>query len=364
MRYNRTMNTADKKMWGVIALIALGAGIFFIFPFIGVIAIAALMAFLFFPLYSRMRKLKPVLAAVLTLIISFFVVAVPLAFVITVSAGQIAQLTQAVIHEYGGSVAALPEFVTTTINGINAVVAPFNGDVDVITGQGIIEFIRTTLPDVLRNVSTILIGFVGSIPLAIILTIIYVTLFIEFLLYGRKIKDQLLAISPLSHSLTQQYLTKIGLMAQAMTKGHFLISAIISALSALLLIPLGLGQYYFVFFVIFTVLNLIPLGCGILLIPMLLVAMATGQFWIGLLMLVLYIIISNLDSVLRPRFVPKGAELSGGLTLIATFSGLAYFGLLGVVYGPIIMIVIVTTLKLYAELKSQTSRRSRLTHEA
>jgi len=142
-------------------------------------------------------------------------------------------------------------------------------------------------------------------------------------------------------------------MATAMVKGQFFISAVISALSAFLLIFLGMGQYFFLIFVLFTLLNLIPLGCGILMIPITIIAMLTGNFWPGLIVLIAYILISNLDSVIRPRIVPKTVTLSAGLTTLVAFGGIYYFGLLGVVYGPIVMIVIVTTITTYVTYRKQ-----------
>ena len=133
-----------------------------------------------------------------------------------------------------------------------------------------------------------------------------------------------------------------------MAKGQLLISVIISFLSAILMIFLGLGEYFFLLFVIFTVLNMIPLGCGILFIPICVIAILLGNVVPGIIVLALYMIVSNLDSLIRPKIMPKGASLSAGLTMLAAFGGIGLFGLLGVVYGPILMIMVVTTIELYA----------------
>ena len=80
-------------------------------------------------------------------------------------------------------------------------------------------------------------------------------------------------------------------------------------------------------------------------------SMFTGQFWPGLVVIILYSLSGNLDPILRARLIPDKIQLSIGLTMLATFCGLAYFGILGVVYGPIIMILIVTTIEFYKKAR-------------
>jgi predicted PurR-regulated permease PerM len=77
------------------------------------------------------------------------------------------------------------------------------------------------------------------------------------------------------------------------------------------------------------------------------IGILTGLVWQGAVVLVLYLFVSNLDAVIRPRIIPKSITLSAGLTMLAAFGGIALFGLLGVVYGPIIMIVLVTSVEMY-----------------
>ena len=205
-----------------------------------------------------------------------------------------------------------------------------------------------------QTATAIIITTVGNIPTAVILTIMYIVLFVEFLVYGKKLVATLYRISPFETNATKMYLQRIGHMTNAMVKGQLLLSVIISFLSACLMLLLGLQDYFFLLFILFTVLNLVPLGCGILLIPIAIVAILLGNVIPGVIVLALYLIISNLDSVIRPRIMPKDATMSAGLTIIAAFGGIAAFGLLGVVYGPVLMIVILTTIELFPGSSKKT----------
>jgi len=58
-------------------------------------------------------------------------------------------------------------------------------------------------------------------------------------------------------------------------------------------------------------------------------------------------VVTNIDNVLRPILVPKEARLDPALMLLAVFSGIAMFGFWGIVLGPVLMIIIVTTISVY-----------------
>ena len=51
--------------------------------------------------------------------------------------------------------------------------------------------------------------------------------------------------------------------------------------------------------------------------------------------------------MLRPLLVPKSAHLHPALMVLAVFAGLSMFGFWGIVLGPVLMIVIVTTVSVY-----------------
>lgn len=342
-----------RRQWLFVAGIALIIGLLFVAPFLSLIALAALAAFLFLPLYKRLnKKMAAGFAATLTLVASVLVIGLPLLLVFVISIVQLTELAATI-----GSVVSveppntLPVLIQDTISAVNAALAPFVGTETTISAAVISDFIRTTVPEVLLAFTGFLTGFIGSIPLTIILTIMYIILFCEFLIYHKKIRENIITLSPFHESVTKKYLDRVGLMANAMAKGQLLISFVISLLSAIILsVFLGLGDYFFLMVIVFTVLNLIPLGCGILVIPITIIAMLSGLWVPGAIALVLYILVSNLDAVIRPRIIPKSITLSAGLTMLAAFAGIGLFGLVGVVYGPILMILIVTSVQMYLDM--------------
>jgi predicted PurR-regulated permease PerM len=59
------------------------------------------------------------------------------------------------------------------------------------------------------------------------------------------------------------------------------------------------------------------------------------------------LVVTNIDNLLRPFLVPREARLDPALMLLAVFAGIAMFGAWGIIVGPAVMIVIVTTINVY-----------------
>lgn len=341
------------KIWVAAITLITALSVWFLWSQMATLVFAALMAFLFYPLYQKLknRKTKDHVAAGMTLVVSFLIVLLPLMFIVLATIGQVAGFVDYLSQS--GAWERTPEFAKAIIEKANTVMSDFTGNSSTITEAGVISYLRSNLPGVIRSSSDILFGMVASVPQLGIALLIYVFAFIEFTLRGYDLVKKIKIISPFSTDETNRYIERVGLTANAMVKGQLVISMIISLISSLLLIPLGYGNYFFIFFVLFTILNFIPLGSGVIVVPLVIYAMLTGLLWQSLVVLILYYLVSNLDTILRPKFIPSKIQLSTAWMIIATFCGIAYFGILGVVYGPIIMILITTTWELYISSKHQ-----------
>ncbi len=346
-----TTQPTAPRTWTIALVLTLGVTAWFFLPQLGIIVFSALMAFVFHPLYMRLKRKKGGVAAALTLFASFLIVLIPLGFITIAAVGQLASLAETAsrLQTQGH----LPEFIDQAVDITNSILAPITGTQPSITDSSVIDFLRTAVPTIARGAVGLVVGILGSLPQLGIALILYIFLFVEFLRYGPEIIRKTESISPFEKNVTRQYIEKIGLMAKAMVTGQLIIAMILAVIAAALLIPLGYGHYFFIFFVIFTILNFMPLGSGLILVPLALYSMFTGQFWMGLAVIFLYSISGNLDPILRSRLIPQRIQLSVGLTMLATFCGIAYFGILGVVYGPIIMIIITTTFDFYIEQRSK-----------
>lgn len=76
-------------------------------------------------------------------------------------------------------------------------------------------------------------------------------------------------------------------------------------------------------------------GSGVLLVPWAVLVLFQGQHWLSLGLLLLWLAATVCRSVLEPRFLGKQAGVSPLVTLLVMYAGLRFFGLVGLILGPI-----------------------------
>jgi predicted PurR-regulated permease PerM len=192
--------------------------------------------------------------------------------------------------------------------------------------------------------------------------ILYIVLLFFLFLHQDSMVAWMRRISPFAEAINDRYLSHMSAAGRSMVLGTFVVGAVQGALGALFLTIAGV-PYPIFWLVILTILSFIPLGGGILTIPIGIIQLLMGNIWQGLFILGShFLVVTNIDNVLRAFLVSKEAQLPPVLTLFAAFAGINFFGALGVIYGPIIMAVIMTSIQIYNEfnkdgipLKSEAS---------
>ena len=85
-------------------------------------------------------------------------------------------------------------------------------------------------------------------------------------------------------------------------------------------------------------LSVLPIGAPIIWIPASIWLMGSGKLGWGIF-LAIYgtIAISGADSIIRPWFISRGAQLPFLLTVLGVLGGAIAFGLLGIFVGPVLL---------------------------
>jgi predicted PurR-regulated permease PerM len=155
-------------------------------------------------------------------------------------------------------------------------------------------------------------------------------------------------LNPLGEDITDLYMSKMGAMVKGTVMGQFVIAVCQGVAGAASIYIAGFHQGFFLFAVLLSALSVIPLGSGIVTIPFGIGMILFGNVFGGIFVIVFHlIVVTNIDNFLRPILVPRAARLDSALMLLAVFSGIAMFGAWGIVIGPVLMIVIVTTISVY-----------------
>ncbi len=288
-------------------------------------------------------------SAILILIISSLIFIIPLIFITIVVVNQAISLVNTLQHLSVQPGSTLYQLSGPAVTNINKMLAPFVGTPTAISSSEVTKIAHEVIPNIINSIGNAMLGFLSNLPKFFTSTIVYLFLFMAFLKHNKSIVRLAKSISPFEDEQNDKYFEKSGLIVTASLKGQFIISITTAVSSALLLgVTLGLWPYFFIFVIVLTLLGMVPLGSGIVVIPIGIIAMITGDFWGGFWCLLIYLtVICNIDSVLRPHLIPKKANLIPAVTTLATFCGIFYFGTLGIVYGPLIVILLMTTIDIY-----------------
>jgi predicted PurR-regulated permease PerM len=95
--------------------------------------------------------------------------------------------------------------------------------------------------------------------------------------------------------------------------------------------------------------SFVPLvGSALIWVPVAISLMASGHWGRGTVLVVICaVIVGSVDNVIRPWLISGRAEMGGLVVFISVLGGIAAFGLLGVILGPIIVASAASLLDLY-----------------
>ena len=214
------------------------------------------------------------------------------------------------------------------------------------------EMLRKTLVSAAQTIGKWLLQFLqnaaGSIPAAVTGAIIFLYVFVALLINRDKLRTLIGQLNPLGEEVTDLYLRKMGSMVRGTVSGQFVIALCQGVAGAASIYVAGFHHGFFMFAILLTALSIIPLGGGIVTIPFGIGMIFYGNI-VGGAFVVLWhlLVVTNIDNFLRPILVPRDARLNSALMLLSVFAGIAMFGAWGIVIGPVVMIVIVTTIDVY-----------------
>lgn len=350
---------AQKRSLGIATIAAIVAGAWFLRHYLMLIAIAAIIAYLFSPLYKWfLRKGRNRgQAALLTFLASLLAIIMPLAIVILMTVFQVNHLLRDVSTQ--GLSVNVTELLHNFVGYFNNLMQQFG-----LSLRLSVEQITSAISSVFSHgVQALVSGLVASLSNVfgfITTAIIYIYVFMSLLTKQDKVIELASKLNPLGYEVSELYLDRMGAMTKATVRGQFIIALCQGLESAMILALAGMPELFFFFLVLLTILSIIPLGAGIVTIPIGIVLILTGNVWQGTLIIANHLlIVTNVDNVLRPRLVPKNAQLDSALMMLAVFAGIGAFGFFGIVLGPVVMILIVTTLQMFMEVYRDTESLSR-----
>jgi predicted PurR-regulated permease PerM len=337
----------QRRALAVATVIAILFGAYFLRTYFILIVVAAVVAYLFNPVYNWLNKrMGTGLSATLTLLAAFASVIIPIGLIGLIGVIQVTDMVKSVADWVAKTdLSTLGDKTLSFVNNLLSRI-PFV-DMNVTP-----EMIRKTMTTVAQNGGQWLLhtlqGAAGGLIGGITAAILFLYVFISLLTNKDEVQTLIRRLNPLGEEVTDLYLAKMGAMVNGTVRGQFIIAICQGVAGAISIYIAGFHDGFFIFAIVLSALSVIPLGSGVITIPFGIGMVLFGNV-IGGIFVVLFhvIVVTNIDNFLRPILVPKQARLDSALMLLSVFAGIGMFGAFGIVIGPVLMIVIVTTISVY-----------------
>jgi predicted PurR-regulated permease PerM len=315
-------------------------------PFLRPLVWGAIIAAYFYPQYRRLEgQFGRARAATISTIVVGLLIIVPSVLILiafmkqanetfgsidaSTSSAGIAQLQKAWIwlqhHAFGAAIGSFDDIKQKATSWLAGVVANAAGDL-------------------VKNVMEIVANLA-------------ISLFAIFFYFrdGELIMKRVRRVLPFDASFSDRQIAKTTDLIRASITATFLVAIIQGGLGGVTFAILGLGAPIF-WSVMMTFFALLPLGSGVIWLPFAVWLILTGHVGRGIVLIAIGTgVIGLVDNFLRPIFLSGRTQMNGLLVFISLLGGLAAFGLLGLVLGPVIMAAATSWVNAYASERREIS---------
>ncbi|CAN5203653.1 AI-2E family transporter [soil metagenome] len=321
------------------AIAALFLCFLMLWPFLDVLAWAAVLVIIFFPVHRRLaaRLQRPGASALVSCLLVIVTIVLPLTFI-----------TLALVRELSGLTGKVQSVVAQLLDPNAPLTGPLLGrigryvDLEQLRSQQFIEERLKNMSGTLaRQTWGVASGVVGVIVQAIFVIFTMYYLFRD----GEKIARALPEVLPLETEQSEEILTRTKDVISASVYGVLVIAAIQGVLGGIAFLVLGLPSAL-VWGVAMTLLSMIPLaGAFVIWVPAALFLAVTG-YWGKALLLTVWgaVVIGSIDNFLRPKLVGEKTKLHELFIFFSVLGGLQVFGILGIVLGPVVLAIAIALL--------------------
>ncbi len=330
-------------------LLSVGLFLWMLKPFFSTLVLSLILVGLCYPVYKKL--IKPCggrnwLASSLICLAIFLGIFVPLVFLISSLSVEVAEFYGYLRREL--TVASLNQLISTHSDKVARIT-------DLLDSLGIEYNLTDMQYDIIRlskeaglwlyNWTRMLAGQVMTFSLHFVLLII----FVYFLLIdGLKVKEYLLALSPLPRNQEELLLRKFNDMTLAMVVGNGMAAIVQGVLG-------GFGLAFFniqspiLWGTVMAIFAFIPfIGISVVFIPIGGYMLLIGDIGKGIAFLVSFGFLSLIvEYLVKPKLVGDRVKIHILLIFISIFGGLATFGLLGIIFGPLVTIAFLSMVEIY-----------------
>lgn len=304
-----------------------------LYPFFSAILWAAILVYTTWPVYDSLaRRLRRVPAAGAMVALTAIVLVLPIGLAAPGSADDVNHLRHAIMASLRAGLPGAPIWVFdipligSTLGNL------WNSWAADITNM--LEALRPYFGILLENGLSLLLGVANGVLMFVLA--LFVAFF--FYTYGEPLADRLVAILRRIAGVQADRLIHVtGATVRGVVYGILGTAIVQGILTAFGLWLSGVPRPVLLGFIAGT-LSVLPIGAPVVWIPASIWLIGGGHYGWGIF-LALYGVgaISGADTVIRPWFVARGAQLPFMLTVLGVLGGALAFGLLGIFLGPVLL---------------------------
>lgn len=323
----------------LILLAGTGLLAFLVFrPFLYALILAAVCAVISHKFHQKIVKGvgHPMIAALCSTLIIIAIILIPLTFLSVQIFQEAEQLYHSLNPTNQNSIVSTLKKSTENTKWAGPVLDQFSSNID--------QYMQRLLTWLVANLGSVFSNLAKLVTSCFIFTI---SLY-YFLKDGKKIKDALMILSPLSDENDEIIFHRLSDAINSVIKGSLIIAMIQGLLA-------GIGLFFFgvpnvaLWGAATTIAALIPgVGTAIILGPAVLFLFLKGSVLAAIGLLVWSIVIVGLiDNLLRPKLIEGGTKLHPLIIFLAVFGGIIFFGPMGFLFGPLTLSLFFAVLHIY-----------------
>jgi predicted PurR-regulated permease PerM len=314
--------------------VAIGC-VFVMYPFVSALLWAGILVYTTWPVFGWIRarlRLNHTLAALLMVFLTAVILVLPIAIALPGSTDDVARLRHVILASLRAGLPNAPNWVFEIPLVGQAIGDLWNrGAADISV---MLDALRPYFGTLLENGLSLLLTIANGVLMFLL------ALFIGFFfyVYGEPIADRLsLILHRIAGNQADRLLAITGATVRGVVYGILGTAVVQGILTAFGLWLSGVPRPVLLGTVA-GLLAVLPVGAPVVWIPAALWLLASGHPGWGIFLAIYGVgAISGADSLIRPWFIARGAQLPFLLTVLGVLGGALAFGLLGIFLGPVLL---------------------------
>ena len=319
-----------------------------LWPFWSILVLAFLLTNLFRPIYRWISKKTPdALASVLTCLLIIAIVIIPLIFFVF-------SLTDEALNLYSWGRDSRVGLKLQTFLQESPLIFKLQEQLQQVGFEFNPSQVTSTFSYLVKKGGLLLYnqasGWAANILQFLFLFFIMILVIFFLLIDQPKLIAHVIRLSPLPEHENHLLIEKFQEIANAILKGNGICGLIQGILCGLVFYILGLNSPL-LWGSIMSILAFLPIfGIGLVMIPTAGFLLLTDRVAEGVFLFVFYIILSfTIEYIVKPKMVGEQVEMPTLLVFLSIIGGLSVYGVLGIIYGPLIITAFLTLTDIYLE---------------